>query len=108
MPQRWGRGVSVPGTSDTRRNRTLTKGKVGKCRGGLESAFQRSLFLCVANLVNRSFVDTEVTQPTPSTPVPTAGVAVGNRGETLGRRGGEQQGTQRPEEEEISRGKKTD
>lgn len=75
---------------------------------GLESDFQRRLFLCVANPVNRSFVDMEVTQPTPSTPVPTAGVAVGNRGETLGRRGGERQGTQRPEEEEISRGKKTD
>lgn len=75
---------------------------------GLESDFQRRLFLCVANPVNRSFIDMEVTQPTPSTPVPTAGVAVGNRGETLGRRGGERQGTQRPEEEEISRGKKTD
>lgn len=43
-PQRWGRGVWVPGTSDTRRNRTLRKGKVRKCWGGLNQTFREDYF----------------------------------------------------------------
>lgn len=84
------------------------KARWGKAEGGLNQTCREGYFFVwlIRWIVPCSFVDTEVTQPTPCTPVPTAGVAVGNRGETLGRRGGERQGTQRPEEEELSRGEK--
>ena len=91
-------GVSVTGFSGTRRNRPLWKCKVavaGSCRGWFQSEIFRETysFVWLWWLAQWGFLDSEVTwPPAPLALVPTAGVVVGNRGETLSR---EQSGRRR-------------
>lgn len=78
--------VSLTDSSGARGNRPLKKGKVGAADSGLNREIfgETYSFVWLQRIAQQGFLGAEVTWPAPSTPVPTAGVAVGNR-ETLGR-----------------------
>lgn len=89
--QRWALGVSATGFSGTRRNRPLWKCKVavgGAAEAGLSQKFSEEtipLSGSVTCSVRISDFRGNLAFLLPRALVPTAGVVVGNRGETLSR-----------------------
>lgn len=90
--QRWGLGCLVTRfLRDQKKQASLERQSRGTAEGGLNRAIFRETY----SFVWLRWTDSQVTwPPAPPTPVQTAGVAVGNRGETLGR---EQSGQRRKE-----------